>query len=141
MPTSPVLSSYHLTLMVVISVLEPETPMTPPVGLKAMTLSSTAVILTWTDSTLGRSQRVTDGRIYTVRYRPNNNNNNAKFKFINGSNLNQHIDDLRPSVEYEFSVKVIKVRRESTWSLSAYNRTAEDREFIQCILKSTRLRH
>ena len=107
-----------------LSAVEPQTPMTPPVGLKAISLSSTAIIVTWTDTSLGRNQRNSDGRLYTVRYRLSSATN-AKYKYLNGSNLNQHVDELQPNREYEFSVKVIKGRRESTWSLSAYNRTFE----------------
>lgn len=35
---------------------EPVSPLLPPVGLKAQTLSATSVVLYWTDSTLGKSQ-------------------------------------------------------------------------------------
>lgn len=35
---------------------EPPTPMLPPVGLKAIVLSPTSVVLYWTDSTLPRNQ-------------------------------------------------------------------------------------
>ena len=106
---------------------EPQTPMTPPVGLKAITLSSTAIILTWSDSSLGRNQRVSDGRVYTVRYAPSANT--AKYKYVNGSALNQHIDGLRPNTEYEFSVKLTKGQRQSRWSLIVKNSTYEHGEW------------
>lgn len=35
---------------------EPLTPLIPPVGLKAIVLSSTTVVVYWTDSTLSQSQ-------------------------------------------------------------------------------------
>ncbi|KAF8764604.1 Neogenin like protein [Argiope bruennichi] len=35
------------------------------------------------------------------------------------------IDDLRPNTQYEFSVKVVKGSRESTWSMSVINSTQE----------------
>ena len=35
---------------------EPPSPLIPPVGLKAIVLSSTTVVLYWTDTTLPRSQ-------------------------------------------------------------------------------------
>ncbi len=44
---------------------------------------------------------------------------------VNSTDLNVHIDDLRPNTEYEFSAKVIKGRRQSTWSLSVLNKTFE----------------
>ena len=101
---------------------EPVTPMIPPVGLKAIVLTSTSIVVTWSDTTLGRNQRITDNRYYTVKY---NAQGNRKVKTVNSTDLNVHIDDLRPNTEYEFSVKVIKGRRQSTWSLSVLNKTFE----------------
>jgi hypothetical protein len=46
---------------------EPATPLVPPLGLHAIVLSSTTVVLTWMDSTLPRNQLVTDARYYIVR--------------------------------------------------------------------------
>ncbi len=48
---------------------------------------------------------------------------------VNSTDLNVHIDDLRPNTEYEFSAKVIKGRRQSTWSLSVLNKTFEAGNF------------
>ena len=109
--------------MVIISVSgEPLTPMIPPIGLRAIVISSTTIVLTWSDNTLGRNQRITDNRFYTVRYNPKMS---RKHKTINSTDLNVHIDDLKPNTDYEFGVKVIKGRRQSTWSLSAFNKTFE----------------
>lgn len=101
---------------------EPLTPMMPPIGVKATVLSSTSVLLTWTDSSLGRNQRVTDSRFYVVRYNPKLV---RKQRLVNTTELNLHLDDLRPDTEYEFSVKVVKGQRRSTWSLSVFNQTGE----------------
>ncbi|KAG8195386.1 hypothetical protein JTE90_001400 [Oedothorax gibbosus] len=101
---------------------EPLTPMLPPVGLKAIVLSSSTVVLYWTDSTLPRSQLVTDTRYYTVRYSPYAS---TKYRYFNSTDLNCMIDDLRPNTQYEFSVKVSKGSRESTWSMSVVNGTME----------------
>lgn len=38
------------------SAMEPPSPLIPPVGLKAIVLSSTTVVLSWTDTSLPRSQ-------------------------------------------------------------------------------------
>jgi hypothetical protein len=46
---------------------EPATPLVPPLGLHAIVLSATTVVLTWMDSTLPRNQLVTDNRYYIVR--------------------------------------------------------------------------
>ncbi|KAJ8311643.1 hypothetical protein KUTeg_010998 [Tegillarca granosa] len=104
---------------------EQTTPMMPPVGLKAIVLSSTTVVLIWTDTSLGQNQIVMDNRYYTVRYKALPGNNNRKFRYSNSSDLNAHIDGLKPYTKYEFSVKVIKGRRQSTWSLSVINTTQE----------------
>jgi len=106
---------------------EPSTPLVPPLGLHAIVLSSSTVVLTWMDSTLPRNQLITDNRYYIVRYtsvvsiaadRPKHNYRNA-------TDLNAMIDDLRPNNEYEFTVKVVKGRRQSPWSLVVLNTTQE----------------
>ena len=94
----------------------------PPIGVKAVVLSPTTVLVTWTDTSLGRNQRISDGRYYTVRYNPKLI---RKPRLVNASDLNLHLDDLRPDTEYEFSVRVVKNPRQSTWSLSVFNRTQE----------------
>ncbi|XP_033725655.1 neogenin-like isoform X3 [Pecten maximus] len=106
------------------TVTEQVTPMMPPVGLKAIVLSSSTVVLTWADTSLGKSQTVTDSRYYTVRY-TSLPNNNKRYKTLNSTDLNAHIDNLKPNTRYEFSVKVIKGRRQSTWSMSEINITQE----------------
>ncbi|XP_054724817.1 neogenin-like isoform X2 [Uloborus diversus] len=103
---------------------EPLTPMLPPVGLKAIVLSSSTVVLYWTDSTLSRNQLVTDSRYYTVRY-STYTSSSPKYRYFNSTDLNCMIDDLRPNTQYEFSVKVVKGTRESTWSMSVINTTQE----------------
>ena len=103
--------------------------MLPPVGLKAVVLSATTIVLTWSDTTLGHNQWVTDNRVYTVRYAPTvggrENPQSRKMKMMNSTSLNLHIDDLKPDTEYEFSVRIVKGRRQSPWSLSVLNRTKE----------------
>ncbi len=94
----------------------------PPVGLKAIVLSSTTVQITWTDTTLGRNQRVTDNRVYTVRY---GIKTTKKAKTANTTDVNLHLDHLNPNTEYEFSVRVTKGRRQSAYSMTVYNTTQE----------------
>ncbi|XP_071140063.1 neogenin-like isoform X13 [Mytilus edulis] len=105
-------------------VVEHLTPMMPPVGLKTIVLSSSTVLLTWTDTSLGSSQRNTDNRFYTVRYTPLQGSGRRN-RDVNSTGLNCHIDNLKPYTKYEFSVKVIKGRRQSTWSMSVLNTTEE----------------
>ncbi|GIY01936.1 hypothetical protein CDAR_81432 [Caerostris darwini] len=104
---------------------EPFTPMLPPVGLKAIVLSASTVVLYWTDTTLSRNQVVTDNRYYTVRYTTYAYSTAPKYKYFNSTDLNCMIDDLKPNTQYEFSVKVVKGRKESTWSMSVLNTTQE----------------
>ncbi|XP_071098730.1 neogenin-like isoform X2 [Haliotis cracherodii] len=103
---------------------EPATPMMPPIGLKAIVLSPSTIVLTWADNTLGKSQKITDNRYYTVRYTPLPSHNRRP-RQLNSTDLNAHVDGLKPNTQYEFSVKVIKGRRQSTWSMSVINTTQE----------------
>ncbi|KAL7287890.1 hypothetical protein TKK_0017953 [Trichogramma kaykai] len=100
-------------------------PLQPPVGLKADVMSHSTVVLYWTDSSLSKNQFVTDKRYYVVRYTSYHRSNNPKYKYENATDLNCMIHDLKPNTEYEFSVKVVKGRRESQWSMVALNKTLE----------------
>ena len=105
----------------------PATPLVPPVGLHAIVLSSSTVVLTWVDSTLPRNQLITDNRYYIVRYTSTASikADRPKHNYRNSSDLNAMLDDLRPNTEYEFTVKVVKGSRQSPWSLVVYNNTQE----------------
>ncbi|XP_023215993.1 neogenin-like isoform X2 [Centruroides sculpturatus] len=116
---------YETVKTLIESTPEPIIPMLPPVGLKAIVLSSTTVVLYWTDSTLPRNQVINDNRYYTVRYTGSTYSSNPKYRYFNSTDLNCMIDDLKPNSQYEFSVKVVKGRRESTWSMSVLNSTHE----------------
>lgn len=104
---------------------EPKSPLLPPVGLKAIVLSSTSIILYWTDSTLPSSFADSDNRHYKVRYTSNLHSSNPKYRYLNSTKFNYIIDDLKPNTQYEFAVKLIKGRRESTWSMTVVNTTFE----------------
>jgi len=97
----------------------------PPVGVKAPVLTPTTISVMWTDSGLGRRQRVNDNRLYTVKYQLSGSAAGRRHKMVNTSKFSIDIDDLRPDTEYEFSVKIVKGRRQSAWSLSVFNRTFE----------------
>ena len=49
----------------------------------------------------------------------------GKTKMVNSTDLNCHIEDLKPDTLYEFYVKVTKGRRKSTWSMAVTNKTQE----------------
>ncbi|XP_076438813.1 neogenin-like [Babylonia areolata] len=101
---------------------EPATPMIPPIGLKAIVLTSSTIVLTWADDSLGKSQKIVDYRYYTVRYSALPRGKN---KFLNATDLVAHIDGLRPNTQYVFVVRVINGRRQSEWSMSVTNTTFE----------------
>lgn len=65
-----------------------------------------------------------DRRYYVVRF-TTYFTTNPRYKYFNSTDLNCLIDDLKPNTQYEFSVKVVKGKKESTWSLSVLNTTHE----------------
>jgi neogenin len=100
---------------------EPSTPLEVPVGLRAIPMiGSTSIVVYWTDTTLGKSQHVTDNRFYTVRY---STSGSTRYRYHNTTLLNCMISDLKPNTQYEFEVKVVKGKRESSWSMSVLNTT------------------
>ncbi|XP_006565869.1 neogenin isoform X5 [Apis mellifera] len=107
------------------SVSEFSAPLLPPVGLKASVLSDTTVVLYWTDTTLPKTQFVTDNRYYVVRYTSHHHSSNPRYKYHNATDLNCMINDLKPNTLYEFTVKLVKGKRESLWSMVVSNQTQE----------------
>uniref|UniRef100_A0A669E8R7 Neogenin 1b n=1 Tax=Oreochromis niloticus TaxID=8128 RepID=A0A669E8R7_ORENI len=99
-------------------------PMMPPVGVQASVLSHDTIKVTWADNSLPKSQKVTDNRYYTVRWKTNIPAN-TKVKMVNTTNLSYTVPDLKPNTLYEFSVMVTKGRRVSTWSMTAQGTTFE----------------
>ncbi|XP_046741662.1 neogenin isoform X5 [Diprion similis] len=107
------------------SVAESVAPLIPPVGLKAVVLSASTIMVYWTDSTLSKSQYVTDKRYYVVRYTSHHHSSNPRYKYYNSTDLNCMIVDLKPNTQYEFTVKLVKGKRESPWSMVVPNTTHE----------------
>ncbi|XP_057669048.1 neogenin isoform X2 [Diorhabda carinulata] len=101
---------------------EPTLTLFPPMGLKAQVLSTTSVVLYWTDPTLKQSQYVRDNRYYIVKI---TDDKMRKPRYMNVTDLNAMVDELKPNTFYEFSVKLVKGRKESSWSMVAHNRTWE----------------
>jgi neogenin len=95
-------------------------PLEVPVGLRAIPMSGTTIVVYWTDTTLSKSQHVSDNRHYMVRF---SSTGSTRFRYHNTTDLNCMIGDLRPNTQYEFAVKVVKGRRESSWSMSVLNTT------------------
>ncbi|XP_067629929.1 neogenin isoform X6 [Eurosta solidaginis] len=98
-------------------------PLEVPVGLRAITMSSSSIVVYWIDTTLSKNQHVTDNRHYTVRY---GISSSSRYRYHNTTDLNCMINDLRPNTQYEFAVKVVKGRRESAWSMSVLNTTYQN---------------
>lgn len=99
------------------------TPLEVPVGLRAITMSSSSIVVYWIDTTLSKNQHVIDNRHYIVRY---GISPSTRYRYHNTSDLNTMITDLRPNTQYEFSVKVVKGRRESAWSMAVLNTTYQN---------------
>lgn len=95
-------------------------PLEVPVGLRAIPMSGSTIVVYWTDTTLGKSQHVKDARYYNVRY---STTGSTRYRYHNTTDLNCMIGDLKPNTQYEFEVKVVKGRRESLWSMSVLNST------------------
>ncbi|CAO1297536.1 unnamed protein product [Diamesa hyperborea] len=100
--------------------IEAPSPLEVPVGLRAIPMSGTSIVVYWTDTTLSKSQHVTDNRHYVVRY---SSTGATRHRYHNTTDLNSMISELRPNTQYEFEVKVVKGRRESSWSMSVINTT------------------
>lgn len=98
-------------------------PLEVPVGLRAITMSSSSIVVYWTDTMLNKNQHVTDNRQYMVSYGITGSN---RYRYHNTTNLNCMINELRPNTQYEFAVKVVKGRRESAWSMSVLNSTYQN---------------
>ncbi|VVC27257.1 Hypothetical protein CINCED_3A012217 [Cinara cedri] len=109
----------------IMNTLETSNPMLPPVGLKTNIISSNAIEVSWTDnSLLDLEMNVEDERLYLVRYNAYSPNN-IKYKYVNTTDLSCIINELKPNTQYEFTVKIIKGKYESAWSLIVMNNTNE----------------
>ncbi|XP_030388310.1 neogenin isoform X2 [Scaptodrosophila lebanonensis] len=98
-------------------------PLEVPVGLRAITMSSSSIVVYWIDTMLNKNQHVTDNRHYTVSY---SITGSGRYRYHNTTDLNCMINELRPNTQYEFAVKVVKGRRESAWSMSVLNSTYQN---------------
>ncbi|XP_075582412.1 netrin receptor DCC [Pelecanus crispus] len=106
------------------SVPDISTPMLPPVGVQAVTLTHDAVRVIWADNSVPKNQKTTEVRFYTVRWRTSYSTS-AKYKSADTTALSHTVIGLKPNTMYEFSVMVTKGRRSSTWSMTAHATTYE----------------
>lgn len=91
-----------------------------PVRLRAVTMSSSSIVVYWTDNSVARGPHTGGNRFYRVRYNPYDS---KRYKYHNTTDTNCMIDDLRANTQYEFAVQAVKGRRESAWSMSEVNTT------------------
>lgn len=96
--------------------------LTPPVGLQSTPASSTSIHLEWADKNHYAND---NGRWYLIRLTPSIHSTSPKYRYVNATGTDKLIEDLKPDMQYEFAVKVIKGKRNSTWSMSAINTTHE----------------
>ncbi|XP_067829536.1 neogenin-like isoform X3 [Heptranchias perlo] len=99
-------------------------PMLPPVGVQATVLTHDTIRVTWADSSLPKNQKITDARFYTIHWKTNYPAN-TKYKTADTTTLSYIVSGLKPNTLYEFSVRVTKGRRLSTWSMTAHGTTFE----------------
>uniref|UniRef100_A0A2S2PN96 Neogenin n=1 Tax=Schizaphis graminum TaxID=13262 RepID=A0A2S2PN96_SCHGA len=105
---------------------ESSNPIIPPIGLKTNVISPNAIEVSWTDnSLLDFDSNDEEMRSYLVRYKSSYSPSNARYKYVNTSELSCIINDLKPNTQYEFTVKSIKGQFESAWSLLVMNNTQE----------------
>uniref|UniRef100_A0A7E4V648 Neogenin-like protein n=1 Tax=Panagrellus redivivus TaxID=6233 RepID=A0A7E4V648_PANRE len=89
-------------------------PSATPLGVRAETESSSSIRVSWTDPT------DVFNPFYTARYSSKADNNGLQ-RFVNTSENEVVISDLRPNLLYEFAVKLVESPH---WSMAVSNRTA-----------------
>jgi len=108
---------------VCVTALVPPAPLMPPVGVDALVLSATSVMLSWSDSWSPVS--ASDRAVYTVRCA--RSTLPGRYRYVNATTTTARLDRLRPHSEYEMSVRVSRGRRQSTWSMSVLVTTRQAR--------------
>ncbi|KAM4808143.1 netrin receptor DCC [Rhinophrynus dorsalis] len=106
------------------SVPDMSTPMLPPVGVQAVSLTHDAVRVSWADNSVLKNQKTAEVRFYTIRWRTSYSAS-SKYKSADTTSLSHTVTGLKPNTMYEFSVMVTKGRRSSTWSMTAHATTYE----------------
>ncbi|XP_035671816.1 uncharacterized protein LOC118412872 isoform X1 [Branchiostoma floridae] len=94
-----------------------------PVGVKAQVLGPNSILVSWTDPAV-RDSQTPMGHVYTIRWMPFGAPDRKTF-YLNSTSMESLIAGLKPYTQYEFSVKVVAGRRQSPYSLSVVNRTAQ----------------
>ncbi|XP_035382617.1 netrin receptor DCC isoform X2 [Electrophorus electricus] len=106
------------------SMSDTSTPMIPPVGVQAVALTSDSVRVSWADNSMGKSQKASETRYYSVKWR-SSHSTSGKYKSADTTTLSHTVTGLKPNTMYEFAVMVTKGRKSSTWSMTAHATTYE----------------
>ncbi|XP_031433341.2 netrin receptor DCC [Clupea harengus] len=106
------------------SMSDTSTPMIPPVGVQAVALTSDSVRVSWADNSMSKNQKATEVRYYSVKWKTSHSTS-GKFKSADTTALSHTVTGLRPNTMYEFSVRVTKGHKSSTWSMTAHATTYE----------------
>lgn len=99
--------------------------LSPPVGLYTKVLSESSISLFWTDSYASENPNYFINRQYVVKYSVSSEDDLpiSQYKYVNTSELTHTFNDLLPGTLYEFSVKLVKEKLSSEWSLTVRNST------------------
>ncbi|XP_061658002.1 netrin receptor DCC [Syngnathoides biaculeatus] len=100
------------------------TPMIPPVGVQAVSLSSDSVRVSWADNSMTKNQKSSEARYYSVKWKTSYSTS-GKYKSADTTTLSHTVTGLKPNTMYEFAVMVTKGRKSSTWSMTAHATTYE----------------
>lgn len=68
------------------------------------------------------SLSILDGRLYVIRV-SSHSSGHGKIRTLNSAETSYTVEGLKPYTLYEFTVKVTKGNKESSWSMTAINTT------------------
>ena len=63
---------------------------------------------------------MTDSRYYVVRYTLTHASSNPRYRYMNSTVLNCMLDDLKPNTQFEFAVKVVKVKPATSFDIDLH---------------------
>ncbi|XP_077977497.1 neogenin-like [Glandiceps talaboti] len=95
----------------------------PPVVIRSIVLSQSAIHLEWNDTFLNQEQGITSVRLYTIQYEARYPY--AELIYVETADLELIIRGLAPGTLYRFAVRVSIGEQTSAWSLSVFIKTFE----------------
>lgn len=105
----------------------------PPLNVQAVAISPHSVEVRWTDWHLKQDETIPDDRFYTIQY------NTAEmsleeYQYLNSTERNMIVTNLKPSTLYDFSVKLVIGARKSDWSMTTSQMTMESSKYLRFFL-------